>query len=102
MIQTELQSLKKNNSLSVQIFCNLQYHPTFLSSEMLVNLVRRRECFDGLAILLVYKFEVNTPVNRVPCSLVIKNNYLQYDEILLSLEKKKGEAKKDEEILRKY
>ena len=43
----------ENNSLTVQIFSNLQSHPYFHSEERLVNLVRGRECFVGLYILLV-------------------------------------------------
>ena len=35
----------------MQIFFNLQNHPTFHSEERLVNLVRRRECSVGLSIL---------------------------------------------------
>ena len=41
-------------SPTVKISFNLQNHPTFYSEERLVNYVRRRECFDGLSILLVY------------------------------------------------
>ena len=44
----------KNNSLTVQIFFNLQNHSTFHSEERLVKLARGRECFVGLSILLVY------------------------------------------------
>ena len=33
----------------VQIYYNLQNHPTFYSAERLVNLVRRRELFVGLS-----------------------------------------------------
>ena len=40
--------------MTVQIFYNLLNQPTFRSEETLVNLVRRRECFVGLSILLVY------------------------------------------------
>ena len=47
----------KNNSFSMQIFFNLQYHPTFHSEERMVNLVKGRECFVGLSILLVYGLE---------------------------------------------
>ena len=41
----------KNNSLTVQIFCNLKNHPTFHSVDRLANLVRGRECCVGLSIL---------------------------------------------------
>ena len=51
---------KKNNSLTVQIFFNLQNHPTFQSKEWLVILVRGRECFVVLSILLVYDRTVYT------------------------------------------
>ena len=44
----------KNNWLTIQIFFNLQNHPIFHSKEKLVNIVRGRECFVGLSILLVY------------------------------------------------
>ena len=40
--------------MTVQFFSNLKIHPTFHSEERLVNLVRRREFFAGLSILLVY------------------------------------------------
>ena len=39
----------KNTQLTVQIFFNLQNHPSFHSQERLVNLVRRREWFVGLS-----------------------------------------------------
>ena len=52
MIKIKLKS--KNNPLTVQLFYDLQNHPTFHSKERLVNLVRLRECFVGLPILLVY------------------------------------------------
>ena len=45
---------QKNNSLNVQILYNLQNHPTCHQEERLVSLVRRRECFVGLSLLLVY------------------------------------------------
>ena len=44
----------KNNLLAVKNFFNLQNPPTFHLEARLVYLVRRRECFVGLAILLVY------------------------------------------------
>ena len=44
--------LKQKYSLTVQIVCNLQRHPTFHSEERLVNLLRGRECFVGLFILI--------------------------------------------------
>ena len=50
---------KFKNSLTVHIFYNLQNHSTFHSVERLVNLVRRRECFVGLSILLVYCVDYN-------------------------------------------
>ena len=41
--------------MTVHIFYNLRTnHPTFHSEDRLVNFVRRRECFVGLSILLVY------------------------------------------------
>ena len=46
----------KNNSLTVQIFFNLQNHPTFHSKERLVDLVRGRECFVGLSVFFVYAY----------------------------------------------
>ena len=46
---------KNYNLLSVQIFSIIKItHPTFHSEERFVNLVRGRECFNGLSILLVY------------------------------------------------
>ena len=39
--------------MTVQIFFDLQNHTTFHSEEMLVNLVRGRECFVGLYILFL-------------------------------------------------
>ena len=42
----------KTNPLTVQIFFNLQNYPLFHSEELMVNLVRGRECFVGLSILL--------------------------------------------------
>ena len=44
----------KSISLTGLIFFNLQNHPAFHSEESMVNLVRGRECFVGVAILLVY------------------------------------------------
>ena len=44
----------KNNTWNVQIFYNLQNHPTFRSEEWLVNLGRGKECFAGLSILFVF------------------------------------------------
>ena len=40
----------KNNTLIVQIFYNLENRPTFHSEKRLVKI---RECFVGLSILLV-------------------------------------------------
>ena len=45
-----LKTKNQNNSLTVQIFINLQNHPTFHSEERLVILVSGRECFVGLSI----------------------------------------------------
>ena len=42
-------------------FLNLQNHPSFLSEERLFNFVRRRECFVGLSILLVYACLIQIP-----------------------------------------
>ena len=61
IIQTSQTNLKfndfkkilKNNALIIQIFYNLQNHPTFRSEERLVNLARGRECFVCLYTLLV-------------------------------------------------
>ena len=52
----ELKFNDKNNSLTVQIFFNLQNHPTFHSKERLVDLVRGRECFVGLSVFFVYAY----------------------------------------------
>ena len=46
-------SKKNNNSLTVQIFYNLQNLATFHSEERLVNSERGRESFGFLSILLV-------------------------------------------------
>ena len=40
--------------MNLQKFYNLQNHPTVHSEERLVNLVRGRECFVGLSLLLVH------------------------------------------------
>ena len=57
--QTSIQWFKKlkttNNLLTLQIFFNLQNHPTFHSKERLVNFERVRDCLVGLSILLVYE-----------------------------------------------
>ena len=52
----ELKFNDKNNSLTVQIFFNLQNHPTFHSKERLVDIVRGRECFVGLSVFFVYAY----------------------------------------------
>ena len=44
----------KNITLTKRIFYNIQNLPTFHKEERLVNLVRGRECFVGLSILIVY------------------------------------------------
>ena len=49
--------IKKNKTLSVQIFLNLQNHPTFQSEERLANLARGRDCFVGLSILLSFHLD---------------------------------------------
>ena len=53
MKKLNFNDLKKTNNknyfLTVQFFFNLQNHPTFLSEERLVNLVRGGECFVGLS-----------------------------------------------------
>ena len=40
--------------MTVQIFFNLQNHPTFHPEEMWINLGRGRECSVGLSTLFVY------------------------------------------------
>ena len=40
--------------MTVNFFFNLLNHPTFPAEERLVNVLRKRECFVGLSILLVY------------------------------------------------
>ena len=49
--------------MNVQIFLNHQNHPTFHTEERLVNLVKRRECFVGLSIFLVYGVLYSVPVH---------------------------------------
>ena len=57
------------------MFFNLQNHPTFHSEERLVNLVRGRECFVGLSILLVFAGKV--------CSIALKQIFFFHHVILL-------------------
>ena len=44
----------KMNTLTVQIFYNLQNHPTSTQRKGFVKVVRGRELFVGLSILFVY------------------------------------------------
>ena len=48
----------KQKPLTVQLFFNLQNHPTFHSEERLVHLERGREGCIGLSILLVYAWDL--------------------------------------------
>ena len=57
-----LKTVTKHNPLS-EIFFKLQNHPTFHAEEIFVNSERGRECFVGLAILLVYV--VNHPLPKL-------------------------------------
>ena len=41
----DLKTIKNTNSMTVQVFFNLQNHPTFHSEERVVNFVRGRERF---------------------------------------------------------
>ena len=49
-----MNTLKLCDFFKTSIFYILLNHPTFHSEERLVNLVKGRECFVGLSILLVY------------------------------------------------
>ena len=65
----------KNNSLTVcTIFFNLQNHPTFHSEERLVNLVRGRECFVGLSILLVYTVAAHISNIDAELGVLVRSN----------------------------
>ena len=50
----------KKKKIDLQIFLNLQNHPTFHSEKRLVNLERGREYFACLSKLLVYERLLDT------------------------------------------